>query len=147
MLTSFSILGDMVAQVGGDRVAVTSIVGPNADTHVYEPKPQDAAALGGAQAFFVNGLGFEGWLDRLVEATDFKGAVVTASDAVKTHTFDEDGTVATDPHAWQDPRNGIIYAKNIMRALAGIDPEHAEAYGQRLRRYQAQLEGLGVTLP
>ena len=77
VVASFSILGDMVKQVGGDRVAVTTIVGPNADSHVYEPRPQDAAVLSGAQAFFVNGLGFEGWLERLVEATAVEGKVVT----------------------------------------------------------------------
>ncbi len=85
VVASFSILGDMVKQVGGDRVAVTTIVGPNADSHVYEPRPQDAARLGKAQVFFVNGLGFEGWLERLVEATAFEGKVVTVSDGIVPH--------------------------------------------------------------
>jgi len=100
-VASFSILGDMVQVVGGDRVHVTTIVGPNADTHVYEPKPADAKSLAAAQIFFANGLGFEGWMDRLVEATGFKGETVIASEGVKSRTMIEDGVAETDPHAWQ----------------------------------------------
>lgn len=90
-VASFSILGDIVSHVGGDRVEVTTIVGPNADTHVYEPKPADAQALSQSQVFFINGLGFEGWLDRLVEATGFTGPVVVASAGIATHTMADDG--------------------------------------------------------
>src|SRR3954464_87645 len=83
-VASFSILGDMVQVVGGDRVHVTTIVGPNADTHVYEPKPSDAASVAHAQVFFVNGLGFEGWMERLVQSTGYSGPLVVTSDGVKT---------------------------------------------------------------
>jgi zinc/manganese transport system substrate-binding protein len=103
VVASFSILGDMVKQVGGDRVAVTTIVGPNADSHVYEPRPQDAARLGNAQVFFVNGLGFEGWLERLVEATAFEGKVVTVSDGVVPHDAAEsEGHDDHESHAGED---------------------------------------------
>ena len=142
VVASFSILGDMVQQVGGARVAVTTIVGPNADTHVYEPKPQDAAVLGEAQAFFVNGLGFEGWLDRLVEATGFKGAVVTVSDGVKTHTMDDGGRMATDPHAWQSLGNGQLYVANIAKGLCAVDAEGCATYTANAEAYAAQLEAL-----
>jgi zinc/manganese transport system substrate-binding protein len=101
VVASFSILGDMVKQVGGDRVAVTTIVGPNADSHVYEPRPQDAAVLSGAQAFFVNGLGFEGWLERLVEATAFDSKVVTVSDGIVSHD-----AAAADGHEDHDAEDG-----------------------------------------
>ncbi len=101
VVASFSILGDMVKQVGGDRVAVTTIVGPNADSHVYEPRPQDAARLGKAQVFFVNGLGFEGWLERLVEATAFEDKVVTVSDGIVANEMAE-----TDDHAGHDDEAG-----------------------------------------
>ena len=142
VVASFSILGDMVRTVGGDRVTVTTIVGPNADTHVYEPRPQDAAALGQAQAFFVNGLGFEGWLDRLVEATGFKGAVVTASDGVATHTMDEDGETITDPHAWQSLGNGLIYVDNIKAGLCAVDPDGCPTYTANAEAYSAQISAL-----
>ena len=131
-VASFSILGDMVSKVGGDRVAVTTIVGPNADTHVYEPKPADAVALGATQVFFVNGLGFEGWMTRLVEATGYTGPVVVVSDGVKTHDMAEEGDEhageehghdhgETDPHAWQSLANGLLYVSNIAKGLCAVD--------------------------
>ena len=141
-VASFSILGDMVQRVGGERVAVTTIVGPNADTHVYEPTPADAAAVSGTQIFFVNGLGFEGWLDRLDEATGFKGPVVTASAGVKTHTMDEDGTTVTDPHAWQSLRNGLLYVANIAKGLCAVDAAGCESYAANAAIYSAELSGL-----
>ena len=141
-VASFSILGDMVQRVGGERVAVTTIVGPNADTHVYEPTPADAAAVSGTQIFYVNGLGFEGWLDRLVEATGFKGRVVTASAGVKTHIMDEGGTTVTDPHAWQSLRNGLLYVANIAKRLCTVDAAGCESYTANAAIYSAELSGL-----
>ena len=141
-VASFSILGDMVQRVGGDRVAVTTIVGPNADTHVYEPTPADAAAVSGTQIFFVNGLGFEGWFDRLVEATGFEGPVVTASEAVKTHTMDDDGAVVTDPHAWQSLGNGLLYVANIAKGLCAADAAGCASYTANAAAYSAELAGL-----
>ena len=142
VVASFSILGDMVKEVGGDRVAVTTIVGPNADTHVYEPRPQDAAVLSGAQAFFVNGLGFEGWLARLVEATGFKGEVVTASDGVVTHAMEEDGQKMTDPHAWQSLKNGELYVANIAKGLCAVDAEGCATYEANAAAYSAKIAAL-----
>ena len=100
VVTSFSILGDITQQVGGDRVKVTTLVGPDGDPHTFEPSPKDSAALSKADVVVVNGLGLEGWLDRLVKASGFKGQLVVASDGVKTHTLEEDGKTVTDPHAW-----------------------------------------------
>ena len=122
-VASFSILGDMVQVVGGDRVHVTTIVGPNADTHVYEPKPSDAAAVAKAQIFFVNGLGFAGWMDRFVQSTGYKGPLIVASDGVKSHTMVDDGATVTDPHAWQSLSNGILYVENISKGLCSIDAD------------------------
>lgn len=142
VVASFSILGDMVQRVGGDRIELTTIVGPNADTHVYEPKPSDAAALKSAQVFFVNGLGFEGWLERLVEATGFKGAVVTASDGVKTHKMDEDGETVTDPHAWQSLTNGMLYVTNIKAALCTVDAAGCPTYTSNADAYLNEMKAL-----
>ena len=80
-VASFSILGDMVREVGGDRVEVTTLVGPDGDAHVYEPTPADAKNLAASNILFVNGLGFEGWMDRLEKSSGFKGPVVVASKA------------------------------------------------------------------
>jgi zinc/manganese transport system substrate-binding protein len=141
-VASFSILGDMVKRIGGERVAVTTIVGPNADTHVYEPKPADAIAVAGADIFFVNGLGFEGWMDRFVESTGYKGPVVVATDGIATHTMEDEGEVITDPHAWQSLSNGLIYADNIAAGLCGVDAEGCETYKTNAAAYKADMSAL-----
>jgi zinc/manganese transport system substrate-binding protein len=144
VVVSFSILGDIVRRIGGDDVAVTSLVGPDSDAHAFEPTPDQARLLAGAQLLVVNGLGLESWLTRLTRSARFQGAVTTATEGVPPITTVEPGEKSplSDPHAWQDPRNGVIYANNIARALASIDPDHAEAYRQRFRRYKAELEAL-----
>lgn len=141
-VASFSILGDMVARVGGDRVAVTTIVGPNADTHVYDPKPADAVALAAADVFFVNGLNFEGWLERFVQSTGFAGPVVVASAGVATHTMDDDGEIVTDPHAWQSLRNGLLYVSNIAAGLCAADAEGCPIYQANAKSYAAEIAAL-----
>src|SRR5437016_10607847 len=134
VVVSFSILEDIVRQVGGGDVAVASLIGRDANEHVFEPSPDQVRGLAQAQLFVVNGLGLEGWVTRLIQPAQYRGSLVVATEGIEPIAATEG---STDPHAWQDPRNGIIYAKNIMRALAGIDPENAEAYRQRLQRYQA----------
>ena len=152
-VASFSILGDIVARVGGDRVDLTTIVGPNADTHVYEPKPADAQALSQADVFFVNGLGFEGWLDRLVEATGFGGPVVVASEGVATHEMAEEEHAEgehdhghdhgeTDPHAWQSLKNGLVYVKNVAAGLCRADPEGCATYEANAKTYSDEIAAL-----
>ena len=96
---SFSILGDMVKRVGGDAVDVSTIVGPDADTHTYEPKPADVQLVAKSQILVVNGLGFEGWMGRFVDSSGFKGTVVTASAGIFSRTMEDDGKEITDPHA------------------------------------------------
>src|SRR3569623_1364651 len=141
-VASFSILGDMVQVVGGDRVHVTTIVGPNADTHVYEPKPSDAAAVAKAQIFFVNGLGFEGWMDRFVQSTEYKGPLIVSSEGVKSHTMVDDGKTVTDPHAWQSLQNGILYVENITKGLCSLDSDGCATYQANAKAYKAQLNVL-----
>ncbi|MCP5159772.1 MAG: metal ABC transporter substrate-binding protein [Gammaproteobacteria bacterium] len=163
VVASFSILGDMIKNVGGEDVAVTTLVGADGDAHVYEPTPADAKAVGQAQLVVVNGLGFEGWMDRLIKSSAYTGEIVVASQGVKPRQMAEehDGHDAhhsehepdqkptghshhhdsdSDPHAWQDLGNGQIYVNNIMTALAKADPAHAEAYQQRGAAYRAQLK-------
>ena len=144
VVVSFSILEDIVHRIGGDEVVVASLIGPDSDAHVFEPNPNQARLLAEAQLFVVNGLGFEGWLTRLTRSAQFGGVVVTATDGVAPIAPTEPGETepVPDPHAWQDPRNVIIYADNIARALATIDPAHAEAYRQRCQTYKAELEAL-----
>jgi len=143
-VASFSILGDMVKQVGGDRVEVTTLVGPNGDAHVFSPTPADAKRLAGAQVFFVNGLGFEGWMERLEKASGFKGELVVASKGVKPLTMVEEevggSEVVTDPHAWQSLANGKIYVANIRDGLIKADPEGKATYETNAAKYLAAID-------
>lgn len=142
VVTSFSILGDMVQQVGGEHVSVKTLVGPDGDPHTFEPSPQDSAAIANADIVVVNGLGLEGWLDRLIKASGFKGKIVVASEGVKTHTMDEDGETVVDPHAWNSAANGAQYAQNIVKGLISADPEDKEALRKSGEDYIAQLKAL-----
>jgi zinc/manganese transport system substrate-binding protein len=132
---SFSILGDMVKQVGGDRVDVVTFVGPNGDAHVYEPTPADAKALSESKILFINGLGLEGWMTRLENSSGFKGKVVTASTGVNPRKMVEDEKTITDPHAWQSLANGKIYAANIRDALVAADPAGKATYEANAKKF------------
>lgn len=134
-VASFSILGDMVKQVGGDRVEVTTLVGPDGDAHVYEPTPADAKNLAAANILFVNGLGFEGWMDRLEKSSGFNGKTVVASTGVTSRQMVEDDKKITDPHAWQSLENGKLYVANIRDGLIAADPEGKAEYEANAAKY------------
>jgi len=139
---SFSILGDMVKRVGGDLVDVSTIVGPDADTHTYEPKPADVQGLVKSQVLIVNGLGFEGWMDRLVQSAKFKGEVITASKGVVSRKMEDDGKEITDPHAWQNLSNGVIYVNNIAAGLCAADAKDCDTFKKNAAGYTAELTAL-----
>lgn len=139
VVTTISILADMIRAVGGQHVDVTALIGPDMDVHAFEPSPADAKALAKAQLVVVNGLGLEGWIDRLTAASGYAGAVVTASIGVSPRTMDEDGQEVTDPHAWQDLANGALYARNIERGLAAADPTHAADYAVNTTAYLQRI--------
>ena len=139
VVSSFSVLGDMVQQVGGEHVHVDTLVGPDGDPHTFEPSPQDSALLSKADVVVVNGLGLEGWVDRLIKASGFKGELVVASTGVKTHTLNEEGKTVTDPHAWNSAANGALYAQNILNGLIKADPQDKAALETSGQRYIGQL--------
>jgi zinc/manganese transport system substrate-binding protein len=139
VVASFSILADMVKNVGGEDVVVTSLVGPDSDTHTYQPTPSDVKSLAHADLVFVNGLGFEGWMQRLIEASGFKGTVAVASQGITPRQMTDDGKQVTDPHAWQDLSNGHIYVQNIAAALALAAPTHTAEFRKRAMIYDAEL--------
>ena len=141
-VTSFSILGDIVQEVGGEHVKVTSLVGPDGDPHSFEPSPKDRKDIIASDVVFVSGLGLEGWIDRLVTASGYKGHLVTASEGVNSRKMEEDGKQITDPHAWNSMANGVIYATNVMNALIKADPQDADYFRQRGKAYIEQLQKL-----
>ncbi len=162
-VASFSILADMVRNVGGDRVEVTELVGPDGDAHEFNPTPADAKKLARADIFFVNGLGFEGWMERLETSSGFEGATVVASTGIKPREMHEEhGDHASgddhdagheehpeyhdhdhgdmDPHAWQDLANGEIYVANIRDGLIAADPGGKAIYEANAEKYLAALK-------
>ena len=138
VVASFSILGDFVRTVGGDRVNVTTLVGPDSDVHVYTPAPSDAKRIADAKLVIVNGLGLEGWLPRLVQSSGSKAQVVTASAGIAPLRL---GTAA-DPHGWQSVPNAEIYVTDIANALAAAAPDHAEFFRAQAKAYLEKLETL-----
>jgi zinc/manganese transport system substrate-binding protein len=140
VVASFSILGDLVRQIGGADVALATLVGPDGDAHVFEPSPDDAEQLRRAQLFIVNGLGLEGWMPRLVDSAGFKGKLVVASAGIDP-LVPESGSVP-DPHAWQDVANGRRYAQTLAAALEAADPAHAAQYQARAADYDRALAAL-----
>ncbi|MBP2170173.1 zinc/manganese transport system substrate-binding protein [Erwinia toletana] len=141
-VASFTVLADIVQQVGGEHVKVKSLVGPDGDPHSFEPTPQDSQALSQADVVFVSGLGMEGWMDRLVIASGYKGKVIVASSGVNTRKMEEDGETITDPHAWNSMQNGVVYATNVMNALIAADPDDADYFRQHGAAYISQLKQL-----
>jgi zinc/manganese transport system substrate-binding protein len=138
VVASFSILGDFVKNVGGGKVNVTTLVGPNGDVHVYAPAPDDARRVAAARLLIVNGMGLEGWLPRLLQSSGSKAAIVVASKGVAPLQVGSDA----DPHAWQSVANAKIYVGNIGDALIAADPADAETFRANAARYLSELDAL-----
>ncbi|MDO8421780.1 MAG: metal ABC transporter substrate-binding protein [Parvibaculum sp.] len=142
VIASFSILGDITREIGGDKITLTTLVGPDGDAHTFEPAPVDARALHSADIIVMNGLHFEGWMEKLVKASGTKATLVVASKGITPLDMDEDGEIIPDPHAWQDLANGAIYVRNIEAALSAADPEDASTYKANAAALLARLDRL-----
>ncbi len=143
VVATFSILGDLVKNVGGEQVELSTLVGPDTDAHTYQPRPTDARTLATAQALVSNGLGFEGWIDRLAKAAPFKGRAIVASTGAATiaagPSHGHSHAHGPDPHCWQDVACTRRYVANIAHGLAEADPANAAAYRDRAAAYDKQL--------
>ena len=147
VVTTFSILGDITQRVGGDRIKVHTLVGPNADAHVYQPTPADAKAIAEARLVVVNGLGFEGWLERLIKSSGYRGKVATATNGIRAlQRSAHDHHDNVDPHAWQDLSNALIYVDNIGKALGEIDPSGKTSYQANVEKYRQEIGALDTEL-
>ena len=171
VVATFSILGDMVERIGGEHIALTTLVGPEGDAHVYQPTPKAARSVAEADLLFMNGLEFEGWLERLAEAASFDGAMVVATTGVSPIAFEEHEDDdhdehaghdehdeharhdehdehaghdhgTFDPHAWQSLDNAVIYANNIAAGLAQADPANASEYYTNRAAFVAEIVAL-----
>ena len=147
IVASFSILADFARQIGGDHVEVIDLVGPNGDAHVYQPKPLDVAHLAQARLVILNGLGLEGWFDRLIAASGAKPRLVIASQgskllSLKSGTYPAADQGPYDPHAWQDVANASQYVSAISAALIEADPAARSLYEARSQAYLGELSRL-----
>ncbi len=156
-VASFSILGDLVRQVGGERVQVEVLVGAGSDAHVFQPTPAQARLVGQAQVVFSNGLGFEGWMSRLLKTAGYKGQQVVVSQGIqpmkeagyddhKDHKHGGHDHGETDPHAWQSVGNAKVFVKNIAQGLCRADAAGCEAYDRNARAYVARLDALDTEI-
>lgn len=163
VVASFSILGDMVQQVGGDRVRVTTLVGPDGDAHVWQPAPADARTVADADLVVMNGLGFEGWMDRLVQASGYDGPVAVATTGIvprqmaEAEEGEEDHDHAggeghdhhhggTDPHAWQSLSNARIYVHNVLEALVAADSDDRPVFEANAAAYLKKIDALDARI-
>lgn len=144
---TFSIITDFVKNVGGDRIELTTLVPLDGDAHVFSPSPADAKKIADAKVVFTNGLGFEGWVPRLIKASGTKATVVVATDGIKTRKMESGdehghGHAEMDPHAWQSVGNTKIYVANIRDALIKADPSGKSTYDANAGAYLAKLDEL-----
>lgn len=158
VVASFTIIADFAKNVGGDRVDIITIVGPDGDAHVYEPSPADAVAMAKADVVLVNGLHFEGFLQRLVDASATKASIVTLTKGVTPIDFKPEfaeadaaegagtggGKTVTDPHAFQSIANARIYVKNIADAFCAADKDGCDSYKANAAAYTTKLDALEV---
>ncbi|WP_406871208.1 metal ABC transporter substrate-binding protein [Thioclava sp. 'Guangxiensis'] len=142
VVASFSVLGDVVKNVGGEHVNVRNLVPANGDPHDYSPTPEDAKALKAAPVTFLSGEGLETWFKRLAKASGTDKEPVIVSEGIKTHMFDEDGKQVTDPHVWNSIPNVMIWVDNIEMALAKADPADTADFKANAARYKDQLRAL-----
>jgi zinc/manganese transport system substrate-binding protein len=149
VVATFSILGDLVGNVGGDRVVVKTLVGPNGDAHVYSPSPADAKTLADAKVIVTNGLGFEGWLSRLIKSSNSRALNIVATRGIKprklagAHSHDHGhGHSDGDPHAWQSVANVKTYVANIRDGLIAADPAGKATYEANATAYLGKLDAL-----
>lgn len=143
-VASFTVLADVVKQVGGDHVNVKSLVPPNGDPHEFEPSPDDAKSLKDADITFISGEGLEGWFEKLVTASGYNGKPIVVSNGIKTRTMEEDGKTVTDPHVWNSPVNVKIWVVNIEKALASADPADAADFKANAKAYSKKLDALNT---
>ncbi len=138
VVASFSILGDMLREISGEAVEVHTLVGPDADAHVFQPSPADVQRVARAELVVVNGLGFEGWIDRLVRASGYKGSIVTATRGITPRRVNG----APDPHAWHSLELALRYVENLRVALVAARPAQAALFDARAADYMRRIREL-----
>ncbi len=146
VVASFSILADITQQIGGERLHVSTLVAREADAHVFQPAPQDAKRIAQANAVIINGLGFEGWMERLIKAAGGKPRIILASKTMQPLKSSDPHLKGLDPHAWHDVAIVKSYVTTIRDGLIEIDPDGQAHYNQRAQAYLLQLDQLDAEI-
>jgi zinc/manganese transport system substrate-binding protein len=156
VVSTFSIISDFAREVGGDRIALTTLVGPDGDAHVYEPRPADAVAMTEADVVLTNGLEFEGFISRLIAASETDAAIVETTQGIEPLRLEEGGETdgadhghdhgEFDPHAWQSVANAKIYVGNIVEAFCAADSQGCETYRTNGEAYAVELDALDADI-
>ncbi len=144
VVTSFSILGDFVKNIGKDLVEVQNIVPENADPHVYQPTPRDVALISKADLVIINGLDFEGWFKRLIENSGYKGKIITAGEKISARIIPGSKSDVKDPHAWHCVKNARLYIQVIASALRDELPDSKTKINENEKSYLQELEKLDI---
>jgi zinc/manganese transport system substrate-binding protein len=142
VVASFSILGDLTASIGDHDIDLKVLVGADSDAHIYQPTPADSRTLFEADVIIINGLGFEGWINRLITASGTQARIITASDGIEPLYIASANGLEPDPHAWHDVNNIRHYLHNIRVGLAASDPARSHHFTERHAAMQAQLTTL-----
>lgn len=145
VVASFSVLADLVREVGGERIQLGMLVSPEQDAHAFHPAPDDARRVAAARVVVLNGLGFEGWLPRLIRASGFRGTAIVASEGIPTRRAGDPRSHSdghADPHVWQDPKRAQMMVRRVAAGLSAADPDGAGAYADNAAHYAARLEEL-----
>lgn len=140
VVATFSILGDMVARVGGEHIELTTLVGPDADSHAFEPTPAALRAMKNADLVVVNGISYEGWIGRLIVSSGYSGPVIVAARDVTALTVND--RLELDPHAWQSVSSSLRYVANIRDGLIEADRGRSAKYKENAERYSRELQAL-----
>ena len=142
VVASFTVLSDVVQQVGGDHVHIRSLVGPNGDPHQFEPSPEDAKNLKNADIVFLSGEGLERWFEKLVKASGYQGSPIIVSTGIRLRERQRKGQASDDPHVWNSPANVQVWVSNIEKALVALDPADATDFHANAARYSKELHDL-----
>jgi manganese transport system substrate-binding protein len=146
VLTTFTVVADMVRQVGGDRIEVTSITKPGAEIHGYEPTPSDLKRAATSDLVFENGMGLERWFEQFVDLADAEHVNLSAGVKPIPIAGESEYAGKPNPHAWMSPANAKIYVENIRKALTKLDPAGAELYAANARQYSGALDEVAATV-
>jgi manganese/iron transport system substrate-binding protein len=145
VVATTTVFADLVRQVGGSNVNVTSLVPPGGEVHTFDPTPDDLARVADADLIVMNGLGLDDWLEAVVRDSGTNAPIVKLAEDLEGVEYlagDEHEGEAVNPHLWLDVSNGIRYIERIKEQLAAVDPAHASAYEAGWAAYDERLQAL-----